>query len=256
MKNVVTARGFDFHCHIDLYADPAAMVSKCDAERIITLAVTTTPRAWPQNRAWAEKSRFVHVAAGLHPELVAQCYGEGQLLLDTIRRSPFVGEIGLDGSPPHRASLPRQREIFGQALDVSEEVGGRVLSIHSRGAASEVIDMLSRCTTRQRVLPILHWFSGSATDARRAIALGCFFSINPNMLENDRGRALVQLIPEDRLLIETDGPLATRGERPLAPPDSATIIADLAAFLKTSTGDLTAIVSRSADRVLRFAGAV
>jgi TatD DNase family protein len=97
-------RGFDFHCHVDLHRDPARLVAQCEGERIATIAVTTTPRAWSQNRQWTERSHYVHAAVGLHPELVGERYAEVDLLLELIPATRFVGEVGLDGSQRHAAS--------------------------------------------------------------------------------------------------------------------------------------------------------
>ena len=47
-----------------------------DRERVLTLAVTTNPKAWPQNRRWTAASSSVHAAVGLHPELVGERHGE------------------------------------------------------------------------------------------------------------------------------------------------------------------------------------
>ena len=66
------ANGFDFHCHVDLFDNPVALIADCDHNRIATLAVTTTPKAWKQNRTWTERSSFVFPAIGLHPELAGQ----------------------------------------------------------------------------------------------------------------------------------------------------------------------------------------
>ena len=65
-------RWVDFHCHVDLYKDHAALIAECDRERVATLAVTTTPKAWPRNRELASRSAHVRVALGLHPHLVAE----------------------------------------------------------------------------------------------------------------------------------------------------------------------------------------
>ena len=97
-------RGADFHCHMDLNANPAALFKKCASERIVAVAVTTTPKAWKQNLEWAAGNPFVLVAAGLHPELIGDRYSELPLLEECIAESRFVGEVGLDGSRQHRAS--------------------------------------------------------------------------------------------------------------------------------------------------------
>ena len=58
---------------------------------------------------------------------------------------------------------------------------------------------------------VLHWFSGSAAEARRAAEMGCYFSINAEMLRSDRSAKIVDSLPRGRILTETDGPFA-RGE--------------------------------------------
>ncbi|WP_323130975.1 Qat anti-phage system TatD family nuclease QatD [Sinorhizobium medicae] len=254
MIDVTVARGFDFHCHIDLYPDPAKMVAACEKERIVTLAVTTTPRAWPQNKAWAASGKYVNVAAGLHPELVAQRHGETALLLECMKASRFVGEIGLDGSQPHRASLSRQKEVFGRVLDTASTLGGRVLSVHSRGAATEVIELIRAKTSASQVLPILHWYAGSVTAMRLAIGHGCYFSVNGNMLDGERGQAIVTMIPDDRLLTETDGPFTGEGDRPREPVDVVGITKRLSLLRNVPEDELRATIATNARAILRFAG--
>ncbi|HXZ14435.1 MAG TPA: TatD family hydrolase, partial [Roseiarcus sp.] len=57
-------------------------------------------------------------------------------------------------------------------------------------------------------------------EARRAATLGCYFSINVEMMRSDRGRALVAELPMDRLLTVTDGPFTQVDGRPAVPADA------------------------------------
>jgi TatD DNase family protein len=189
MNGEPAARGFDFHCHIDLYPDPVAMIAACEENRIVTLAVTTTPKAWPQNRKWVAHCVYTYAAVGLHPEVVGERHRELALLEEYMKESRLVGEIGLDGSPQYRKSWDGQTMVFTRALAAAQRLGGRVVSIHSRRAANEVVRRLEEHTTPERVLPILHWFSGSVAAARKAASLGCYFSINHRTLERCRNRA-------------------------------------------------------------------
>jgi TatD DNase family protein len=206
MRTFTSAKGFDFHCHVDLFPDPTALIAACDKARVTTLAVTTTPRAWRQNQAWTRKSRHVIAALGLHPELAGERHAEIDLLEQAMRETRFVGEIGLDGTPPHRKSWNAQLRVFTRALSTAERLGGRVLSIHSRRAGAEVLKALAENTTPERVLPILHWFSDSIRHAAEASRMGCYFSLNLPMLNSESGLALVRTLPPDRLLTETDAP--------------------------------------------------
>lgn len=84
--------------------------------------------------------------------------------------------------------------------------GGKILSIHSVRTASRVLDHIDECLPRDRGKVVLHWFSGTAAEARRAVQAGCYFSVNHAMLGKPRGREIVAQLPLDRILTETDGP--------------------------------------------------
>jgi len=252
MNTVGSARGFDFHCHVDLDRDPPTFIAQCEKERIVTLAVTTTPKAWPQNRTWAKQSDYVLPALGLHPELVATRYNELELFNAAADETRFIGEVGLDGTGEHRRSLPLQQEIFGSILDLAQRLGGRVVTIHSRWTVSEVLELIAKHTTNDRVLCILHWFSGSLSLAKQAAGLGCYFSVNGAMLANERGRTLVESLPESRLLTETDSPFTAVGTRPSAPWDVVPIAEKLANIRGISSQQMNDVINDNARGVLAF----
>lgn len=255
MKGIEPIRGFDFHCHVDLYPDPTRVIAACERKGIVTLAVTTTPKAWLQNRRWTRGSRYVFPALGLHPELVGERHHEIALLEEHMKESRLIGEIGLDGSRQYQKSWQAQVEVFTRALAAAQHLGGRVLSIHSRRAESKVVESLKEYTTADRVLPILHWFSGSITVGHKAASIGCYFSINQHMLEHERGRRFVKSLPEDRLLTETDAPFTSMGDRKSEPADVIMTTERLAVARGVSVADLKRILRSNAMRVFYFIGA-
>ncbi len=254
MSTALRVTGFDFHCHIDLFPDPAALVEECDKERILLLAVTTTPLAWTQNRRWAADSQYVHAAVGLHPELVGERHHEIEQLEKILAESPFIGEIGLDGSPKYRESWETQKQVFARTLSAAQRLGGRVASIHSRRATVEVLRCIGEHTTADRVLPILHWFSGAGSLAEQALSLGCYFSVNHHMLVSPSGLKLVRSLPLDRLLTETDAPFTAVNGRKSAPPDVTATAARLASTRDVSSQEMRRILSTNARTVFAFAG--
>jgi TatD DNase family protein len=254
MTEITPARGFDFHCHVDLLPDPAAAIASCDEHQIVTLAVTTTPKAYPQNRRWTAESQYVHAAVGLHPELAGERHDEIALLETLIEETPFIGEVGLDGSPGHRKSWLAQTEVFLRALLGAQRLGGRVVSIHSRRAAREVLNCISEQTTPDRVLPILHWFSDSLSIARQAVSLGCYFSVNQRMFAHASGIALLRGLPTDRLLSETDAPFTSEGKRSGEPLDVTAIASELASLRGDDIDVIRSILAQNASRVFAFAG--
>jgi len=194
------------------------------------------------------------VAAGLHPELVNERYAEADLLEQQIHESRFVGEVGLDGSPSILKSYDQQKEIFGRILDTAQKRGGRVLSIHSRRAVRDVVTMIEGRTDPERVLCILHWFSGSVAEARRAATAGCYFSINQAMLDNDRGRKLVKYLPINRMLTETDSPFSMIGNSRSMPWDVITTVEHLSEIHGVSSTEMKISIFANARQVLHFAG--
>ncbi|RYD19023.1 MAG: TatD family deoxyribonuclease, partial [Lysobacteraceae bacterium] len=177
----------------------------------------------------------VRIAVGLHPELVAQRHHEVALLCGLLVETRYVGEIGIDGSPPHRGSIELQKSVFDRILGACAAAGGRVMSIHSRGAPSAVLDALER--QRTSGVPILHWFSGTKTELARADALGCWFSVGPAMLRSRKGRELAAAMPVDRMLTETDAPFGRDGDSPLMPWQAYDCLNELA-DLKGLTVDI------------------
>jgi TatD DNase family protein len=245
-----TFAGFDFHCHVDLHQDPKAIIARCEAERVFTIAVTTTPKAYPTNAEWTGGSSYVVPAVGLHPEVAGERFHELPLLLSTIRQSAFVGEVGLDGSPQHKRYYPKQLEVFSQTLQAAQSEGGKVITIHSRRAVRDVIDLIEKLTTPDRVLCILHWFSGSRTEMNRAAEIGCYFSVNASMLNNEKAEPLLAAMPMDRILTETDAPFGQTEERASVPWDAVRTARRLAARYRSDQS----LIRENAVRVLRFAG--
>ena len=207
----------DFHAHIDLYPDPHAVLNQCVSERLYVLSVTTTPSAWSGTSDLAKNAPRVRTALGIHPQLAHERAGELPLFAELLPRVNYVGEIGLDGSPELRTHWPRQQQVFSRVLELCTRVGGRIMTIHSRRAATAVLDQLSDHPNAGT--PILHWFSGSQKELRRAVDLGCWFSVGPAMLSGKKGRQLALAMPKDRLLTESDGPFARLDGQPARPAD-------------------------------------
>lgn len=210
----------DFHCHLDLYPAPTHVAEECERRRLYVLSVTTTPSAWHGSSGLARGR--TRTALGLHPQLAHERSHEIALFDELVGTTRYVGEIGLDGSPEFRQYWEAQLEVFRHILKSCSQAGGRVLSIHSRRATKDVLDCLEE--TPGSGVPVLHWFSGSSRELKRAIELGCWFSVGPAMLSAKRGRSLVERMPRDRILTESDGPFAQAAGAPLYPWDVAVAV--------------------------------
>lgn len=236
----------DFHCHVDLYPDPPALIAECESHRIYTLAVTTTPKAWKQNLEWTKGSNFVRPALGLHPQLIAERAKELDDFERLLPTAKYVGEVGLDRSSSYSSSFDKQLEVFNHILNRCAAFGDKVLSLHSLRAATPVLDAMEQHLPPNRGQVVLHWFTGSKAEARRAVALGCYFSINAQMLNSTRTE-IISMLPLDRLLTESDGPFTNHMGRPSRPSDMLSLARQLALARGVSVEQITSSVCENCE---------
>jgi len=216
----------DLHCHLDLYPEPGDVVRQAVDRGVYILSMTTTPTAFEGTLALAKGAPRIRTALGLHPELASARAHELPLFEQLLPQTAYVGEIGLDGSRPHRSTLEQQAGVLMDILLMCAKAGGKTLSLHSREARPMLLDLLAVEPLAGR--PILHWFTGSAREVRRATELGCWFSVGPAMLLSERGRISVAAMPQDRILPETDGPFGQQNGRSLYPWEATHVARPLA----------------------------
>jgi TatD DNase family protein len=211
------AQDVDFHCHLDLYPDHVAAVKYREDQKVFTLAVTTTPRAFPRNRDLCAGLKYVRAAVGLHPQLVGDRSRELSVWKEYEASTRYVGEVGLDAGRRFYPTFDQQKEVFAEILTTCAQRGDKILSVHSVRCAKVVLDTIEAKLPIGRGRVVLHWFTGSPSEAQRAVELGCFFSVNDRMFDTDRTRKLVSRLPQSRILTETDGPFAERTEAATRP---------------------------------------
>lgn len=86
-----------------------------------------------------------------------------------------------------------------------DRLGGKILTIHSRNAEEEVINIIG---SRFNGKIILHWYTGNKANLKKAIENGYYFSVNLEMLKTSKGKELIKYTPLERLLVESDGPFS------------------------------------------------
>lgn len=228
----------DFHCHLDLYPDPKKVAQEAARLGVYVLSVTTTPSAFLGTKALAPAGSRIRTALGLHPEIAVARERELPLFEQLLPQTDYVGEIGLDGSRPHKDSLDRQGAILTEILSLCARAGGKILSLHSRGATRLILDVLEHEPLAGT--SVLHWFTGSERETVRAAEMGCWFSVGFPMLQSEAGRRRVKQMPFDRILPETDGPFGTKNDMPLFPWEAQEVVSSLATTLSVPTIDVEA----------------
>jgi TatD DNase family protein len=237
----------DTHCHIDFNAydeDRAAVLlraSEAGVTRVINpgIDLPTSQTALQLS----EQFEGVFAAVGVHPNSTHD-FQAGMLddLRDLARSSSKVvaiGEIGLDYYWD-KSPKSTQMAAFEAQLTLASELELPVI-IHNREASEDVMAVLETWT---KSLPaslkdrpgVLHSFSAPHSIAERALAAGFYLGFTgPVTYKNaDDLRSIAAVVPQDRILVETDGPFLTpvpyRGKR--NEPAYIPLIVDRLAALK------------------------
>lgn len=214
----------DAHCHIDLYPNPLQVARRCEQAGVTTLAMTNLPSHFAIGRQHLQGFRNIRLALGLHPLHAPRHQAEYALFERYLPLTSYVGEVGLDFSREGIATKQQQLHSFAFVLQQVQQQR-KLLSIHSRGAEQQVVDMLVQY---QCELAIFHWYTGAASVVRTIAEQGYYFSVNPAMIRSEKGRQTIAAIPKDRILTETDGPFVQVGSAIAEPVNVELVINYLA----------------------------
>ncbi len=157
----------------------------------------------------AQKYPEIFAAVGIHPHDARQADDEGiaqlRKMVQQNGKIVAIGEIGLDF---YRDRCPRdiQRDAFRRQIRLAREVGLPII-VHDRDAHDEVLQILKE-ENASEVGGVVHCFSGDLSMARACIAMGFFISFPGSITypKNDDIRKVIEHIPVDHLLVETDCP--------------------------------------------------
>ena len=176
----------DAHAHIDV-----ASRGLRAAGFVLAMTLSATEAA----TALARDDARVVWGVGCHPRRARAVRAFDPDRFDELaRRTPLVGEVGLDATS--RVPPREQLVAFRGALSVARR-RGRIVSVHPHRTSAEVVAELRRCMPGGAVL---HWWSGDAEQTRRAVEIGCYFSVHRAVAD----RLVWRSVPRDRLLIESD----------------------------------------------------
>lgn len=243
-------------------ADRQQVVAAARAAGVRQLIITGTSIAESQAAcALASGQPGLYATAGVHPHYAK---GAGADFISELRQlaaQPAVVAIGECGLDFFRDLSPRpvQEAVFSAQLALAGELNMPVL-LHERDAAERQCAILSQYRHR---LPgaVAHCFTGDEATLRRYLELDLYIGITGWICDERRGRhlqQLVKLIPDDRLLLETDAPyliprdlkLKSRRNEPRYLPH---ILATVARCRGQDSTQLGAMVAANSQRLFALA---
>jgi TatD DNase family protein len=160
----------------------------------------------------------LYATAGVHPHHASDYTDDSDALIRELARNKSVVAIGECGLDYFRNFSPReaQLEAFRRQLDIAKDCGLPVF-LHQRDAHDDFVEVL------EAALPdlsraVAHCFTGEGESLHEYVAMGLYIGITGWICDERRGQhlhSIVSVIPDDRLLIETDAPyLLPRTIRP------------------------------------------
>lgn len=204
----------DTHCHLDARAfdaDREACVERARAagvEHLVAIGTGDGPPDLEAGIRLAERYPFISATVGVHPHDAAKAGDDTWAELAALTAHPkvvAVGEIGLDYhynfSPPET-----QRAAFVRQLELAREARLTVI-VHTREAWRDTVDLIRRHWAPEP-RGVFHCFSGGPREAEEALELGFYLSFSGIVTfpKAEEIREAARLVPEDRLLVETDAP--------------------------------------------------
>jgi TatD DNase family protein len=152
--------------------------------------------------------RLVYAALGIHPWNVNvlredELYKTSEFILENRQDGAVVavGEIGLDFK--YKNIWEKQLHVFNEMLHLAERLDLPVI-IHSRGTTREIVEMLPSYNIRK---VLLHWFSNPISLLSKIIERGYYITEGPPAVYSSNIREIIQRIPLENFLTETDGPV-------------------------------------------------
>ncbi len=200
--------------------DREAIMQRAADAGVVTMIVTgSSDDSNLRAAALAEASPgILYATAGVHPHHASDYTDKSDALIRELAGKDVVVAVGECGLDYFRNFSPREAQLgaFRRQLDIAKDTGLPVF-LHQRDAHDDFIEVL------EPALPglsraVAHCFTGEHESLREYLALGLYIGVTGWICDERRGKHLhdiVDVIPDDRLLIETDAPyLLPRTIRP------------------------------------------
>ena len=202
----------DSHCHLDhepMYSDLNNVINRSKnigIEKI--LSICTTISSFEKIKKIVNFDPIIYGTFGIHPHECANNQVTKNDIISYVKQNSkiiAIGESGLDFYYNH-SDQQKQLASFKIHIEASLELNMPII-VHSRNAENETYEVLK---SYEKFKPkiLMHCFTGSTEFAHKLLTLGSYFSASGiiTFKNSNNLQETFKLIPNDRLLIETDSP--------------------------------------------------
>ena len=248
------------HLYLDNYdADRDEVVTDAINSGVQTMLLpaidSTTFKSMGQLSAKYPNNCFPMI--GLHPTSVKDDYEKEMAFVESeLKEGKYiaVGEIGID-LYWDKTYVDEQRDVFRRQLKLAKNYNLPVV-IHTRESFDEIYPILKEESTEE-LRGVFHCFTGTNAEAEKIINLGFMMGIGGILtFKNSELDKVVQNIPLEHLLLETDSPFLTpmpyRGKRNQS-SYLTYIAAKLAEIKRLNIEEVAEITTKNAEKLFKLA---
>ncbi len=204
----------DSHCHLEY--EPLSKNLDGVVERALKngvkylLTISTTDKSFEKIIKIITKYPSIYGSYGIHPhESEFNSNINSSKILEKINLSKKIigiGETGLDFYYNH-SKKEKQQSLFIEHINAAQESDLPVI-VHTRSAESKTYDILKSEFKNKKFKILIHCFTGSKDFAYKLLDLGCYISASGIVTFKNSSELAdtFKLIPNDRILVETDSP--------------------------------------------------
>jgi len=240
--------------HFTQLDDFLALAHEADVQAVLT--VGTTLQTSIESIELAEKHPEIRAAVGIHPNNCCQAKESDWQEIILMCEHPRVAALGETGLDRHWDDCPWEDQVdyFRRHLALSRSTQLPVV-IHMRDCAQETYELLRDEAKSGPLRGVMHSFTGPMSVAMGCLELGLYISFAGMVTYKNAGdlREIAKVIPQDRILVETDSPYLTpvpfRGKRPNHPALVAHTLKHVAEVRGQTAAEFAKITSENAERL-------
>jgi TatD DNase family protein len=246
---------FDTHCHLTLFKDIPSILAKAKEKGVTHIFAVAMyyKDNWDVLELAKEYSEIIP-GLGIHPIEVPNLTNVEEKLetIDQLllaNRIRIVGEIGLDRYfVKDKQMWNKQEEILKHFLEFASQ-NELVVNLHGKDAEGTLFQILSQYDLRAVQV---HWFAGSPELIKEGIKRGYYFSVTPAVYYSDKMRRVVELVPLDHLLSESDGPVRYKGQQPFngEPALMEDVVREIAQIKQADSQEVEQILYNNAQNLV------
>lgn len=256
----------DTHCHLNFpdFEKDIDEVIKRALEKGVEKIICVSSNVDDSRKAVEIAKKYggiVYASIGIHPQKTdpenldsPEKQIENLRLLLKSHEITAIGECGLDYSPTLPPEIDRSKEeqffLFGKQIIIANELKIPII-IHCRKSFEDIISILNK-SYGGLLKGVFHCYSGGKKGIKKVLDSGFYFGIDGNITYDQGLQNVVQEIPLEKIVLETDAPFLSpepfRGKR--NEPANISIIAEWVAKIKEkSIVETLKIISQNTEQL-------